>query len=190
MTSPRNPWETLASRTIYENPWIRVREDAVLRPDGKPGIYGVVETKIATGVVALTPSQEVYLVGQWRYPLKQYSWEIIEGGANPDEAPEEAIKRELREEGGLQAARWSALGPLIHLSNCYSDEVAMLYLAEELTEVGASPDGNEELTLRRLPFVEALHMSRSGEITDAMSVIALERVSQLLAKRAATSRSM
>ena len=179
----RNPWKTLSSRPVYENPWIRVREDQVIRPDGQAGIYGVVETRVATGVVALTPAREVFLVGQWRYPLNAYSWEIVEGGAGEGESPELAIRRELREEAGLTAQRWMQLGPLVHLSNCFSTEVAMLYLAEDLTEVTAEPDGNEELMVQRVPLADALVRVRDGEITDAMSVIALERAAAWLARR-------
>ena len=182
MTHEQNPWKTVSSKPVYENPWIRVREDQVIRPDGKPGIYGVVETRIATGVVALTPSREVYLVGQWRYPLETYSWEIIEGGAGDGEPPEVAIQRELREEAGLVASCWQQLGPPVHLSNCFSTEVAMLYLAEGLTEVGANPDGNEQLALKCVPLAGAVAQVRNGAITDAMSVIALERAALLLAR--------
>lgn len=180
MTREENPWKTVSTRSVYENPWIRVREDQVIRPDGKNGIYGVVETKIATGVVALTPQNEVYLVGQYRYPLNRYSWEIIEGGAEYGEDPKAAIRRELLEEAGLKAERWEELGPPVHLSNCFTSEVAMLYLARELEEGESQPDGTEVLTVRKVPLSECLERIDSGEITDAMSVIALMRVSQLL----------
>ena len=105
-----NPWKTLESRLVYSNPWISVREDQVIRPDGQNGIYSVVETRIATGVVALTPERDVYLVGQYRYPTEMYSWEIIQGGADEDEEPLAACKRELQEEAGLIAKDWTPLG--------------------------------------------------------------------------------
>lgn len=172
----KNPWKTLDSKVVYENPWIRVREDAVVRPDGKPGIYGVVETRLATGVIALTPENEVYLVGQYRYPMDSYSWEIIEGGSDDDESALDAAKRELREEAGLEASHWETLGPEIHLSNCHSNERGYLFLATGLTEVESSPDGTEELVIRKVPLAEALAMVDSGEIADAMSIMALLRL--------------
>jgi 8-oxo-dGTP pyrophosphatase MutT (NUDIX family) len=178
--SAHNPWKTLSTRRIYENPWIQVREDQVLRPDGSPGIYGVVEAKVATGAVALTEKQEVYLVGQYRYPTAHYSWEIIEGGAEPNEAPLSAIKRELREEAGLEAQSWEQLGQEVHLSNCFSAEVAYLYVARDLTAVPRQPDVTEILEVRCVPFAEALHMVDSGEIKDAMSIMALLRVARAL----------
>ncbi len=124
-----NPWKTLQSKVTYQNAWITVREHDVIRPDGKPGIYGVVETRIATGVVALTDSHEIYLVGQYRYPTNEYSWEIIEGGSDPQETALDAAKRELKEEAGLMAASWEPLGSEIHLSNCHSSEVGFLFTA-------------------------------------------------------------
>lgn len=172
----KNPWKTLDTKVVYENPWIRVREDAVVRPDGKPGIYGVVETRLATGVIALTPENEVYLVGQYRYPMDSYSWEIIEGGSDDDESALDAAKRELREEAGLEASHWETLGPEIHLSNCHSNERGYLFLATGLTEVESSPDGTEELVIRKVPLAEALAMVDSGEIADAMSIMALLRL--------------
>ncbi len=172
----KNPWKTLDSKVVYENPWIRIREDAVVRPDGKPGIYGVVETRLATGVIALTPENEVYLVGQYRYPMDCYSWEIIEGGSDDNESALDAAMRELREEAGLEAAHWEALGPEIHLSNCHSNERGYLFLATGLIEVEASPDGTEELVIRKVPLAEALAMVDSGEIADAMSIMALLRL--------------
>lgn len=171
--SEENPWRTLSSEVKYENPWIRVREDQVIRPDGNPGIYGVVETRIATGVVALTEADEIYLVGQYRYALGYYSWEIIEGGTDAGETPLEAAKRELKEEAGLTAARWEPLGTEIHLSNCHSDERGYLFVARELTVGAAAPEGTEQLQLRKLPVTEALAMLARGEITDSITIMAL-----------------
>ncbi len=171
--STENPWKCVETRTVYTNPWMTVREDQVIRPDGKPGIYGVVQTRIATGVVALTPQQEVVLVGQYRYPTKMYSWEIIQGGTDLGEDPINACRRELQEEAGLIAKSWYSLGGEFHLSNCISSEVGFIYLAEDLEQTTASPDGTEVLALKTVPLPEAVRMATGGEIVDAVSVIGI-----------------
>ncbi len=171
--STENPWTRLDSRTVYTNPWMSVREDRVIRPDGKEGIYGVVQTRIATGVVALTPANEVVLVGQYRYPTEVYSWEIVQGGADQGEEPLAACKRELQEEAGLIAKSWRQLGGEVHLSNCISSERGFIYLAEDLKQTEATPDGTEVLQVRTVPLGEAVRMSVSGEIVDAVSVIGI-----------------
>lgn len=168
-----NPWKRLDSRTVYTNPWMSVREDRVIRPDGQEGIYGVVQTRVATGVVAITPEGGIVLVGQYRYPTDMYSWEIVQGGTDPGEEPLEACKRELREEAGLIAETWRPLGGEVHLSNCISSEVGFIYLAEDLTETQSSPDGTEVLQLKTVSIREAVRMATSGEIVDAVSVIGI-----------------
>jgi 8-oxo-dGTP pyrophosphatase MutT (NUDIX family) len=175
-----NPWQTCESKIVYENPWISVREDQVIRPDGQPGIYGVVDTRIATGVVAMTPDREVYLVGQYRYPTDRYSWEIVEGGADRGEDPLEAAKRELAEEAGLIAQTWRVVSDKIQVSNCISSEFGVVYLATDLTETQPNPDGTEKLQLRRVPLAETLRMVDTGEITDAISIIGLLTTERLL----------
>lgn len=167
-----NPWRTLATREVYQNPWIRVREDQVIRPDGKRGIYGVVHYRnIAVGVLPVE-GDETYLVGQYRYPLDRYSWEIPEGGCPEGEDPLGAAKRELEEETGLRAARWEQLGEA-HLSNSVSDEYAVWYLATGLTPGPSSPEGSEQIIVRRVKLAEALEWVRAGKITDALSILAL-----------------
>ncbi|NLF25865.1 MAG: NUDIX hydrolase [Deltaproteobacteria bacterium] len=175
-----NPWKKLASRIVYSNPWITLREDQVIRPDGQTGIYGVVDTRVATGVLALTPQNELYLVGQYRYPTDEYSWEIVEGGAEHNEDPCEAAKRELREEAGLIASEWRELGGEIHLSNCVTSEVARLYVAWGLTKTDSAPEGTEVLQIKHLPFSECLALVLNGEIKDAMSIIGILRLAQEL----------
>jgi 8-oxo-dGTP pyrophosphatase MutT (NUDIX family) len=175
-----NPWKTLSSRVVYTNPWITVREDQVTRPDGAPGIYGVVETRIATGVLALTPDMQLVLVGQYRYTMEEYSWEIIEGGTDPGESALSAIQRELREEAGLIADRWEPIGGETHMSNCHSSERGFLFVATGLHEVEAEPEGTEVLSLRRVPFEEAVRMVTSGEIRDAISIMGILLLDRLL----------
>ena len=169
----QNPWKTISSRKVYSNPWMSVREDQVIRPDGQNGIYGVIDTRTATGVVALTREHEVYLVGQYRYPTDVYSWEIVQGGADENEDPLTACKRELQEEAGLIAETWTPIGGEIHLSNCISSEKGYLFVAEGLSETEASPDGTEVLQLKKMPLSEAVRMAVSGEIVDAVSVIGI-----------------
>jgi len=168
-----NPWTTLDTRVVYENPWIRVREDRVLRPDGQPGIYGVVHFRNkAVGVLPVDDRGRIWLVGQYRYPLGRYSWEIPEGGGHGDEPPEETALRELREETGLVAGRLEFLG-ISHLSNSVSDETAYLYRATELEAGTSAPEGSERLPVRLVEWAEVLRMLKDGAITDSMSVIAL-----------------
>ncbi len=172
-----SPWRRHARRVAYDNPWVTVWHDEVTRPDGQPGIYGVVHFEsLAVGVVALDADDRVVLVGQYRYTLDAWSWEIPEGGVPFDEDPLDGAGRELREETGIEAARWSELAR-VHLSNSVSDEAGILYLATDLTDGPAAPDGTEiGLEVRRVPFAEALAMALDGRITDAMSVVALQRL--------------
>jgi len=168
-----NPWKRRQRTVVYENDWIVVNHDDVERPDGKPGIYGVVHYKHrAIGIVAIDTADRVLLVGQYRYPLDVYSWEIPEGGGGPDEDPLATARRELREETGVSARRWTRLGRA-HLSNCIGDEEAIYYLAEDLEQGQAEPEGTEQLEVRWLDFSEAVRMVCAGEITDSISVIAL-----------------
>lgn len=173
----QNPWKTRESRVMYDNPWIRVTENLVTNPSGGMGIYGVVHMKnVATGVVPLDGEDHTWLVGQWRYTLGRYSWEIPEGGAAPGEDPLVAAQRELREETGLEAEIWTHIQTL-HTSNSVTDETGHIYLARGLRAAGAPcPGDTEDLTVRRLPFAGALAMVESGEITDAVSVAGILRV--------------
>lgn len=175
------PWTRISAREVYDNPWIRVREDQVLRPDGKPGIYGVVHFKnLAVAVVAVDQAGRVILVGQHRYPFDRYFWEIPEGGCPiGEETPEQAASRELREETGFSASRWDYLGTL-ELSNSSTDEMGHLFLARDLAPGPSMPDGTESLTIRRIDFREALRMAMEGELSESLTVAALARAGHFL----------
>ena len=174
-----NPWQRLSRQEVYDNPWINVRHDDVIRPDGLPGIYGMVHFKNrAIGVLPIDENGYTWLVGQYRYTLNEYSWEIPEGGCPMNEDPLAAARRELQEETGLQAAHWQLLGRA-HLSNSVSDELAFFYVATGLTLGEAQPEGTEKLQVRRVAFSEALRMVQTGEITDALSVITILRYALL-----------
>ena len=168
-----NPWKILSSRIAYENAWVRLREDTVVRPDGGEGIYGVVEMRPSVGVVALDADRQIVLVGQWRYPLGRYSWEIPRGGSMPGESDIELVaRRELREETGVEADCWQRLGA-VDLNNGVTTDVEHLFLATGLRNGNNQPDPEEELTVRWVPFETAVQMIFSGEITEVCSVAAL-----------------
>jgi 8-oxo-dGTP pyrophosphatase MutT (NUDIX family) len=168
-----NPWKTLSSRTVYDNAWIRVREDQVIRPDGERGIYGVVHFKNrAVGVLPVDDQGRVWLVGQFRYPLQAYSWEIPEGGSPPTESLEQTARRELREETGLSAERLELVASA-HLSNSVCDEVGYVFRATGLVAGLKEPEATERIVVRRFEWHEAWSLLYSGGVTDSLSVIAL-----------------
>lgn len=179
MNTTENPWQTLNSAIRYENPWLSIRHEEVVTPAGTPGIYGVVSFKNkAVGVIPIDTDGYTYLVGQYRYPLNEYSWEIPEGGSPVGTDPLESARRELQEETGLVAQRWTKIAR-IHTSNSATDEEGFLYIAEELEQGDHEPEDTEQLHVRRLPLAEAVEMVMRSEITDALSVSALLIVARL-----------
>ncbi len=176
-----NPWQTLSTALKYENPWISVREDQVLNPRGGPGIYGVVSMRNkAIGIVPLDEQGNTWLVGQYRYTLNEYCWEIPMGGGVIGVAPVESAQRELREETGLLAARWTHLARL-HTSNSVTDEEGFVFLAQGLTQTAWEPEETEDLRLWKLPLTQAVDLVMKDVITDAISVAGLLKAERILA---------
>jgi len=181
MEKENNPWKTISEETAYENAWIRVEHHEVLNPAGNPGIYGKVHYKnTAIAIIAVDSEGFTYLVGQFRYTLNTYSWEVPEGGCSIEsgESILEAAKRELLEETGLVALTWTELGE-VYLSNSVSDEKAVMYLAQNLSQHQACPEETEQLKIRKLPLKEAIEMAQNGEISDALSVLSLLKIPAL-----------
>ena len=174
-----NPWTTLSSKSIYENPWIRVREDQVLNPSGNPGIYGVVSMRNwALGIIPLDEHGNTWLVGQYRYTLNEWFWEIPMGGGLKEADMLESAKRELKEETGYTAARWTNI-MRIHTSNSVTDEEGYVYLAEDLTPGEVEPEETEQLVVKKLPLKEAIEWVMEGKITDSISVGGLLKVARM-----------
>ncbi|MGA2079886.1 MAG: NUDIX hydrolase [Holophaga sp.] len=170
-----NPYTVLSRREVYDSPWIRVREDRFRHRRGAEGRYAVCGFRRAgCGVVALDELDRVVLVGQWRYPLEAYTWELPEGGGEEHESPFTTMQRELREEAGLTAGVWEPLA-LAHNSNSSTDEEAFLFLARDLREApeGHAPELDEELMVHREPFAQCVARVLAGEITDALTAVAL-----------------
>lgn len=170
------PWKTLSSEVVYDNPWITVSDNRVLNPAGNPCQYGLVHFKnLAIGVIPLDQEKHTWLVGQSRYALGEYSWEIPMGGGSMDEPAWLSAYRELREETGLKAAHFTRVMTL-HTSNSVSDECGYVYLATGLTQSHQQLEESEDITLRRLPLEEAVEWVMSGQITDAISAAGLLKV--------------
>jgi len=169
----KNPWKTLESDLKYDNNWISVTEHQVINPSGGEGIYGEVHFKnLAIGILPLDEDYNTWLVGQYRFPLKAYSWEIPEGGGPLGEDPLESARRELLEETGMSASNWKEIQRM-HLSNSVSDELSIIYVATGLIQGIAMPEETEELLVKKVPFDEAFEMVMKNEITDSMSVAAI-----------------
>ncbi|QXV66289.1 NUDIX hydrolase [Mucilaginibacter sp. 21P] len=171
-----NPWKIVSEKPVYDNPWINLTEYQVINPSGNPGIYGKVHYKnIAIGILPLDDEMNTYLVGQYRFTLNQYSWEIPEGGGPLGIDPLESAKRELLEETGLKATEWKEIQRM-HLSNSVTDELCILYVAKGLQQFEAEPEDTEELIVNKVPFDEVYGMVCSGEITDCLAVAAILKV--------------
>jgi len=176
----KNTWKSLSSREVYSNKWISVIEHQVINPGGGQGIYGKVSFKhLAVGIIPLDEQRHTWLVGQHRFTLDSYSWEIPEGGGKPEEDPLEAARRELREETGLTARTWEFL-LAIHTSNSVTDELGHIYIARDLTPGIPAPEESEsDLKIMKLPLEDAVQMVMNGEITDSLSVAGLLKAARI-----------
>lgn len=176
-----NPWQIKGEKKIYDNAWINLTEYDVINPSGGKGIYGKVHFKnIAIGIVPLDEDLNTYLVGQYRFTIDEYSWEIPEGGSS-DDIPLDAARRELLEETGLKASHWKKIFEM-HLSNSVSDEKAIVFIATGLSQHAAMPEETEQLAVKKLPFDEVYEMVMSGKIKDALSIAAILHIKILLMK--------
>ncbi len=179
MKTRDNPWQTRSQQEEYNNPWITVHEDQVTNPRGGTGIYGWVHFKNkAIGIVPVDERLNTWLVGQYRYTLNEYSWEIPMGGGPNEQDPLESARRELKEETGLTAAKWQKI-MRIHTSNSVTDEEGFIYLAQQLTPGETEFDETEDLRIQKLPLADALAMVLEGEITDAISISGIFRVARI-----------
>ncbi|MBK9147363.1 MAG: NUDIX hydrolase [Flavobacteriales bacterium] len=176
----RGPWKTLKAEERYATPWISVSHHEIIDPGGREGIYGVVHFRnLAVGIIPLDADGNTWIVGQYRYPINAYSWEIIEGGSPRDQPPIEGAVRELREEAGIMAEHWTEVLRM-DLSNSASDEEAIIYVAQGLTFFEPEPDHNEQLEIRKLPFRELVAMVVRGELRDSLTVAGVLKVDCLL----------
>lgn len=171
-----NPWTIKQQQVVYDNPWIAVVHHNVTNIAGNDGVYGVVQFKnLALGILVLNEFNETWLVGQYRFPMDKYTWEIPEGGGLKGVEPLVSAKRELEEETGIRAANWELIQEM-QLSNSATDELAYIYLARELSFTTPKPDEGEALEVKKLPFEEAYQMVLRGDITDSLSVAAILKV--------------
>ena len=169
-------WRKLSSTIVYENDWMTVFEDRVINPGGGENQYVHVHFKnVAVAIIPVDENDATRLVGQDRYTLSEYSWELPMGGAPEGEDPLLAAKRELKEETGITAEKWTEIMRL-HISNSITDEVGIVYVAENLTLGETFPEETEDLSIKVLPIDEAIQMAIDGDITDAISVAALLRL--------------
>jgi 8-oxo-dGTP pyrophosphatase MutT (NUDIX family) len=175
-----NPWQTISSEEKYDNKWIRIIENKVLNPAGNEGIYGVVHLKnIAVAIVPLDAEYNTWIVGQYRYALNSYEWEVPEGGCPEGTLPLDTAKRELHEEVGLEATHYDMILEM-QLSNSTTDEISYSFVAKGLSYIGELPEEDEQITIKKLPFVDVYEMAMSGEIRDALSVATILKVKCLI----------
>lgn len=176
----RGPWRTLSIEERYATPWISVSHHEVIDPSGGRGIYGVIHFKnVAVGIIPLDADLNTWIVGQYRYPIKAYSWEIPEGGGRRDVPPIDSARRELREEVGIEAERWTEVLQM-DLSNSASDEEAIIFVAQGLTFHAPEPEATEELAMRKVPFKELFEAVMRGEMRDSLTVAAVLKVQRML----------
>lgn len=178
----QNPWQTVDMQVVYDNPWIQVTHRNVLNPNGNPGIYGVVHFKnLAIAIIPLDEEGFTWLVGQYRYTMETYSWEVPEGGGSLTDTPLVSAQRELLEETGITARTWVEIGE-IHTSNSVTDERGVIFVAKDLSFGKSEPEDTEQLEIRRVHLDEAVEMVLRGEITDGLAQVAILKTKMMREK--------
>jgi len=178
--SDSNPWKTHSVKEVYDNAWINVSHREVSAPTGADGIYGLVHFKnTAVAAVPIDSEGNTWIVGQHRYTLDQYSWEVPEGGGEQNEDTIDVAKRELKEETGIIANIWTPLLEM-HTSNSVTDEFAVAYVAQDLSFGETEPDDTEQLAIKKLPLQTAIEMAMDGRISDGFAMACLLKIHILL----------
>ena len=178
----KKSWKTLTNTTVYENAWLEIQHHEVINPSGGDGIYGVVHFKnYAIGIIALDENGNTWIVGQHRYPLDIYSWELPEGGGALNDTPLESAQRELKEETGIFANKWTKLLE-IHTSNSVTDEFGIVFIAQDLTFGETENEEREDIVIKKLHFSALVEMVMNGEITDSITIAAVLKL-QLMIER-------
>ncbi len=177
-----NPWKTLDTKTVHESPWIKVDHHKVINPGGFDSFYSTIHFKnLAIGVIPIDEDMNTYLVGQFRYPIEEYSWEIPEGGGDRNIDPIESASRELQEETGITAKEYRHL-VTSHISNSATDEKAIIFMARNLEFGDANPEDDEELQCKKVSLAQLFKMVESGEITDSLTIMAAQKIELMLLK--------
>jgi len=174
----RGPFGLYRSSPVYANPWVKVREDIVCRPDGARGHFGVVEVEQGVSVLALDADRNVFLAREYKYAVARETLEVVSGGLTPGEDPALGARRELSEEAGLTAARWTSLGT-VEAAPTVLRAFTHLFLAEELTFGIPHPDPGEVLTIEKMPLSEALARVLDGTIRHAASAVLILKAARL-----------
>jgi ADP-ribose pyrophosphatase len=179
MPETKNSWKTLKTTEVYDNPWIHIDEHNVINPSGNPGIYGTIHFKnLACGIIPLDDDETTWIVGQYRYALDRYSWEIPMGGVAVGTDPLTGAQRELKEETGLTAAQWKKILE-VDLSNSVTDETGVVFVAEGLTHGEPDCEETEQIEIRELPFDDLVRMVIDGQISDLLSVAGILKLAAI-----------
>lgn len=175
----RTKWKTLGSRIAYENPWYRIREDKVIRPDGTEGVYGVLERGAAVLMIPWKDTGEIYFLKEYRYPIQQYSYHLPAGTADSGEKPEIAARRELKEETGITGRVWTPLGRF-YIAPGYSSQIGYVYLVENLVVGTSHPEGGEDIQVELFTLPEIRRMIQEEIILDQLTITALYKLELFL----------
>jgi 8-oxo-dGTP pyrophosphatase MutT (NUDIX family) len=176
------PWKIKDSKEKYNNPWIKVREDQVVRPDGKDGIFGIVEMVAGVSVLPLDDNEFVYLTKEFHYAIEQDSIEVVSGAIDNNENSLEAAKRELKEELGIEAEEWIELG-LVNPFTTVVKSPATLYLSRNIRFSEANPEGTEKINILKVKFDDALKMVMESKITHGPSCVLILKAAKHLKKQ-------
>jgi ADP-ribose pyrophosphatase len=175
----KGPWTLVSSKDVYSNPWIKVKEDNVIGPDGKDGIFGVVTMKSGVSVLPIDNQNNVFLTREYHYAVERETIEAVSGGIDGSENKLEAAKRELKEETGIEAKEWMEMGVVDPFTTVINSP-NYLFLAKNLTFSEANPEGTERIKVIKIPFKQAVDWVMQSLITHSATTTLILKVKNYL----------